>query len=437
MSDAAAPFTAHPPASTTMPFEVYVHVPFCIRRCGYCDFNTYTALDLGEGASRANYATLAIREMQVVHEWQLAHGVAEPPASTVFFGGGTPTLLPAGDLVAMLDAVREIWGIREDAEITTEANPDSVDSEYLRILRDGGFTRISFGMQSSVPHVLRTLDRTHNPSNVAADVEAAHRLGLETSVDLIYGAPGESTEDWCDSVRSAIGLGVHHISAYALTVEPHTKMGRRIAAGELEAPDDDGEAAKYELADQLLSAAGLEWYEISNWARPGHESRHNLGYWRNADWAGIGPGAHSHYNAVRRMDTGIGHDSKAGIPVGANGHGAPVRDAWTSMRAWDIPHPRVWAVALQHSRVPWQDFELIDCDENAEELLMLGVRLREGLNVSAFAERTGMKIPSTAIDALVNEGLLTRSDDALIATLQGRLLNDLVIERLMDAVLHD
>lgn len=283
-------------------FEVYIHVPFCLRRCGYCDFNTYTATDLGAGASRGNYANMVIREMKLTKQWQLDHGIAEPPVSTVFFGGGTPTILAARDLVAMLDAIRKIWGIAPDAEITTEANPDTVNEYYINELAAGGFTRVSFGMQSAVPHVLKTLDRTHTPANVAAGVNAANKAGLRSSVDLIYGAPGESLDDWRTSVTTAIDLGVNHISAYALTVEPTTKMGRQIAAGTLPKPNDDDEAAKYEIADDLFAAAGLEWYEVSNWARPGYESQHNLGYWRNVDWAGLGPGAHSHYNAVTEAD---------------------------------------------------------------------------------------------------------------------------------------
>ena len=224
-------------------FEVYIHVPFCMRRCGYCDFNTYTAIDMGAGASRGNYANMVIREMAIVRDWQERHGIVEPPADTVFFGGGTPTILKAADLVAMLDAVRETWGIADNAEITTEANPDTVNADYVRELADGGFNRISFGMQSAVPHVLKTLDRTHTPENVAAGISAANAAGMRSSVDLIYGAPGESLDDWRTSVNTALDLGVNHISAYALTVAPNTTMGRRIAAGMLPTPDDDDEAA--------------------------------------------------------------------------------------------------------------------------------------------------------------------------------------------------
>lgn len=387
-----------------MTYEIYIHVPFCLRRCGYCDFNTYTATDLGAGASRGHYAQMVIREMALIRQWQCDHGIEEPAASTVFFGGGTPTVLAAADLVAMVDAIRAIWGLTPDAEITTEANPDTVDEAYIAELADGGFTRISFGMQSAVPHVLATLDRTHTPSNVAAGVDAATMAGLRSSVDLIYGA-GESLEDWRTSVEAALDLGVHHISAYALTVEPTTKMGRRIAAGTLPKPDDDDEAAKYELADELFTQAGLDWYEISNWARPGYESRHNLGYWRNVDWAGLGPGAHSHYRCHA---------------VSSNGYG---------LRSWDIAHPRLWGVAINEHRVPWADSERITAEENLEELIMLGLRMREGLDL----ERIDRVIAVDRLTPMIEEGLVTVVDGRrVVPTRRGRLINDTVIERFFD-----
>ena len=388
-----------------MTYEIYIHVPFCLRRCGYCDFNTYTATDLGAGASRGHYAQMVIREMALIRQWQCDHGIEEPAASTVFFGGGTPTVLAAADLVAMVDAIRAIWGLTPDAEITTEANPDTVDEAYIAELADGGFTRISFGMQSAVPHVLATLDRTHTPSNVAAGVDAATMAGLRSSVDLIYGAPGESLEDWRTSVEAALDLGVHHISAYALTVEPTTKMGRRIAAGTLPKPDDDDEAAKYELADELFTQAGLDWYEISNCARPGYESRHNLGYWRNVDWAGLGPGAHSHYRCHA---------------VSSNGYG---------LRSWDIAHPRLWGVAINEHRVPWADSERITAEENLEELIMLGLRMREGLDL----ERIDRVIAVDRLTPMIEEGLVTVVDGRrVVPTRRGRLINDTVIERFFD-----
>lgn len=416
-----------------MAFEVYVHVPFCLRRCGYCDFNTYTASDLGGGASRGNYAAMTIREMRLVRDWQERHGIAEPPASTVFFGGGTPTILPADDLIAILNAIRELWGVEDGAEITTEANPDTVDAATIRALADGGFTRVSFGMQSAVPHVLRTLDRTHTPANVEAGVRAAGAAGLRSSVDLIYGAPGEGLEDWRTSVRTAIDLGVNHISAYALTVEPTTKMGRQIAAGVLPKPDDDDEAAKYEIADELFSAAGLQWYEISNWARPGYESRHNLGYWRNVDWAGIGPGAHSHYNRVEPASC------RSESERSARPHGSSPQDcdAHGAIRSWDLAHPRLWSERVNAGQVPWAGSESITPMEALEETIMLGLRLREGLDLTAL--KTSLDVGGAAssdIDAgvaeLEREGLVERRGSRLIPTLRGRLLNDAVIERMFD-----
>ena len=380
-------------------FEAYIHVPFCIRRCGYCDFNTYTAVDMGAGASRGNYANMVIREMSIVHDWQIAHGVNEPEAATVFFGGGTPTILKASDLVAMLNAVRDTWGIADNAEITTEANPDTVNADYVKELADGGFNRISFGMQSAVPSVLKTLDRTHTPANVAAGIAAANAAGMRSSVDLIYGAPGESLDDWRVSVRTAIDLGVDHISAYALTVAPNTKMGRQIAVGTLPTPDDDDEATKYEIADDLLSAAGLEWYEISNWARPGYESQHNLGYWRNVDWAGLGPGAHSHYGNV--MDVEQSASAETSETVKSSG-----------LRSWDIAHPRMWGQAINDDNVPWSGSERISNEENLEEIIMLGLRIREGLDLS----RRGNMVDMARIQPMEDEGLIVIRDGRVIPT---------------------
>ena len=397
-------------------FEVYIHVPFCMRRCGYCDFNTYTAVDMGAGASRGNYANMVIREMSIVRDWQSSHGIDEPEAATVFFGGGTPTILKASDLVAMLNAVRDTWSIAENAEITTEANPDTVNADYVKELADGGFNRISFGMQSAVPSVLKTLDRTHTPANVAAGVAAANAAGMRSSVDLIYGAPGESLDDWRTSVRTAIDLGVNHISAYALTVAPNTKMGRQIDAGTLPTPDDDDEATKYEIADDLLGAAGLEWYEISNWARPGYESQHNLGYWRNVDWAGLGPGAHSHYGNVLGVEQSAPEEKTETVKT-------------SGLRSWDFAHPRMWGQAINAGDVPWSGSERISKEENLEEIIMLGLRMREGLDLS----RLGNTADMARIQPMEDEGLIVIRDGRVIPTRTGRLLNDTIIERFFDA----
>ncbi|EPI49411.1 radical SAM family heme chaperone HemW [Gardnerella vaginalis] len=413
-----------------MPFEVYVHVPFCLRRCGYCDFNTYTARDLGEGASRKGYADVVIREMRLVKKWQEYHGIFEPKAQSVFFGGGTPTVLKAQDLVRILQEIRNLWGIMPGAEVTTEANPDTADESYIETLAEGGFTRISFGMQSAVPHVLKTLDRTHTPENVERGVKAANACGLRSSVDLIYGAPGESLDDWRKSVEMALSLGVNHVSAYALTVEPRTKMGRQIAAGTIHAPDDDDEAAKYEVADELFNSAGLEWYEISNWSRPGFESQHNLGYWKNIDWAGIGPGAHSHYNSAN----GLSKQSMDDCAVLADS------SKFYNLRSWDILHPKRWAQAINVGNVPWQNYECINSEDALIEEVMLGLRIKEGLSIDELC--TKMRKANREFDdsylqkvliEVCKEGLAVLHENRIIATRKGRLLNDLLIERIVDA----
>lgn len=442
-----------------VPFELYIHVPFCLKRCGYCDFNTYTATDMGGGASRSNYANLAIAEMRLVHDWQQIHGIEEPALSSIFFGGGTPTILPAADLIRMVKAAEELWGLEYGAEVTTEANPDTVDEQYLAQLADGGFTRISFGMQSAVPHVLATLDRTHTPENVTTNVRAAQRQGLRSSVDLIYGTPGESLDDWQRSVQAALDLEVQHISAYALTLEPTTKMGRQVTRGQLKGPDDDDEAAKYELVDDMLTQAGLRWYEISNWACPGQESRHNVGYWRNIDWAGIGPGAHSHYNRVAFAvenelirgsskqtiwrTTSQAQDSEqsstqtsasAYTPLAALTKPSPEFCSIAPMRAWDIAHPKVWAQAVQAGEVPWGGGEAITLVEDIEETVMLGLRLREGLSLKQLSAVSGHVWAEADFVPAVSHDLALVSGGRIVATRKGRLLNDDLIAQVLDLV---
>lgn len=279
-------------------FGVYLHVPFCRVRCGYCDFNTYTATEL-RGARQDAYADEVLREIALSQDALAARGALRP-AQTVFFGGGTPTLLPGGDLARMLGGIRDTFALAPDAEVTVEANPDTVTPELAEELAAAGVTRLSIGMQSAVPHVLAALDRTHDPANVATAVAAARRAGLDVSVDLIYGAPGESLADWETSVRTAIALAPDHVSAYALIIEEGTQLHRQIRRGEVPAPDDDLQADMYELVDDLLGDGGFDWYEVSNWATaPAHRSRHNLAYWRGADWWGYGPGAHSHVDGLR------------------------------------------------------------------------------------------------------------------------------------------
>jgi len=385
-------------------FGVYLHVPFCTVRCGYCDFNTYTATELGGGASQVAYADTALAEIALGGRVTRAAGLPERPVATVFVGGGTPTVLPAGDLVRMLDGVRDAWGLAPGAEVTTEANPDSVTPESLAELARGGFTRVSFGMQSAVPHVLATLERTHDPRRIPDVVRWARDAGLAVSLDLIYGTPGESLADWRTSLETALATGVDHVSAYALVVEQGTKMAVQVRRGELALPDEDDQAAKYELADDLLTAAGLHWYEVSNWARtPADACRHNLAYWRNDDWWGIGPGAHSHVGGVR----------------------------W-----WNVKHPRAYAARLAAGESPAAGRETVEDASARLERVMLGVRLHEGLPLEALSTRARAEVGTLVADGLLDgRAAVGRGDvpgQRVRLTRRGRLLADAVVRALAD-----
>ncbi len=383
------------------PFGVYVHVPFCTVRCGYCDFNTYTLTELGvDGASVGTYADVALGELDLAA--QVLGGTA-PPVQTVFFGGGTPTTMAASDLVRVLEGIRTRFGLTGDAEVTTEANPDSVTAESLQALAAGGFNRISFGMQSAVPHVLATLERTHDPANVATVVEGAKAAGLKVSVDLIYGTAGESLRDWRTSLDAAIDLGPDHISAYALVVEEGTKLGAQVRRGQVPAPQDDDEATKYELADQILGAAGFGWYEVSNWARAeADRCRHNEGYWSDGDWWGVGPGAHSHVGGVR----------------------------W-----WNVKHPNAFASRLNAGLSPAAGRELLTDAQRYDERVLLGVRLVDGLPIDALRPEGSNAVAGLIADGLVDGPSAMRSNAPrprrVVLTLRGRLLADTVVRRLL------
>ncbi len=380
-------------------FGVYVHVPFCRVRCGYCDFTTYTAAELGGGASQAMYADTATAEIALARR-VLGDVGRGGPVSTVFFGGGTPTMLPSADLARLLHAVDDAWGLAPGAEVTTEANPDSVTPASLVELAAAGFTRVSFGVQSVVPHVLATLDRTHDPARVPDVVGWARAAGLAVSVDLIYGTPGESLDDWRRSLDAVVDLGVDHVSAYALVVEEGTRMGALVRRGTLPEPDPDDEAAKYELADEVLGAAGLTWYEVSNWARTDADAcRHNLAYWRGADWWGVGPGAHSHVGAGDR-----------------------------AVRWWNVKHPRPYAEALADGRSPAAARELLDADDVRLERVLLAVRLREGLPVARLSDAGRVAVAGLVADGLL-DGRAAVGGRAVL-TLRGRLLADTVVRDL-------
>lgn len=381
---------------------MYVHVPFCRVRCGYCDFNTYTADELGEGATRATYAETAVGEVR-----QAAGTLGRRPVETVFFGGGTPTQLPPEDLVAMLRAVDDELGLASGAEVTTEANPDSVTPESLAVLRAGGFNRISFGVQSAVPHVLATLDRTHDPARVPEAVRWARDAGFEqVSVDLIYGTPGESMADWRASLDHAVSLEPDHVSAYALIVEDGTALARQVRRGEVTMPDDDETADKYLLADEVLTAAGLGWYELSNWASDeAARCRHNVLYWRGDDWWGVGPGAHSHLRQTADPGTG-GLDDVA-------------------RRWWNVKHPAAYAQRIAAGESPRHDGEVIDAATARVEDVMLRVRLREGLPLDVLGPAARAEVATLERRALVDV-----VDERLVLTLEGRLLADAVVRDL-------
>ena len=370
-------------------FGIYVHVPFCASRCGYCDFNTYTAGELG-GATPDGWLAALRTELAMASAALGGIGV-----DSVFVGGGTPSLLGSERLTAVLDAVRAGFTLRDDAEITTEANPESTSAEFFDSIRAAGYTRVSLGMQSVSSRVLAVLDRTHSPGRAPAAAREAIAAGFaHVSLDLIYGTPGESDADLLDSVEAALEAGVDHVSAYALVVEDGTALSRRVRRGEVAAPDDDVLAHRYQLVDRRLSAAGLPWYEVSNWSRPGGQCRHNEGYWSGGQWWGAGPGAHGFVGDVR----------------------------W-----WNVKHPKVYAESLGRGEAVVAGFEVLsERDRHIEEVL-LGIRLGRGLAVSVLTG-TERQRALRAVDA----GLLTHSGGRLLLSDRGRLLADAVVRDLLD-----
>ena len=373
------------------PLGIYVHVPFCVRRCGYCAFNTY-ALDAVGPDATATFVDAAVAEVTLA----AAQLGGRPPLTSVFFGGGTPTTLRAEQLARILDAVRERFEVRPDLEVTVEANPDGLYDGQLAALRDAGVTRLSFGLQSVRPRVLELLDRTHGPDQALQAVRDAHAAGFEhVSLDLIYGTPGEREDDWQATLDAAIDSGVDHISAYALSIEPSTKLAARVRRGALPSPDDDVAAQRYEVAEASLRAAGFEWYELSNWSRStAGRCRHNLLYWRNQNWWGVGPGAHSHLSGVR----------------------------W-----WNLDAPDAWSTPLLASaRADGHvgGHEVLDVDQREMERVLTGIRLSEGLSVDADSARR--LASNNAVQTLVDS-----RDGRVHLTREGRLLADEVVRALV------
>ena len=391
-------------------FAVYIHVPFCRVRCGYCDFNTYVK-DFGAGADRASYHDSACLELALAAQFLRQQQLVMPPASSVYFGGGTPTMLSVRALRAILEEVGATWGIAPGAEVSIEANPDTITDQVARELAASGFTRVSLGMQSAMPQVLATLERTHRPENLPRAVAALRGAGLAVSLDLIYGTPGESLADWEASLQAALVLEVDHISAYSLVIEPGTKMNALVERGKLSPIDPDSQAEKYEMADSLLKVAGFEWYEISNWAKRldseqlpspkipdatylANVSRHNLAYWRDWNWWGIGPGAHSHLGQVR----------------------------W-----WNQKHPRGYASRVAAGDLPVQDGEVVAAASRELERVMLGLRTAAGVKSLRADERA--QLPALVAAGYLDEAAARRGE--AILTLRGRLMADYVTRELL------
>ncbi|GAB3555173.1 radical SAM family heme chaperone HemW [Arthrobacter tumbae] len=378
-------------------FGLYVHIPFCAVRCGYCDFNTYTAAELGGGASQASYALTVERELEFAAGALEQSGIAHRALSTVFFGGGTPTLLPSQDLARVLQTAKSVWGLEPGAEVTTEANPDSVTPESLAELARAGFTRVSFGMQSAVPHVLALLDRTHAPERVPLAVEWARAAGLKVSLDLIYGTPGEELSDWERSLEAALVLEPDHLSAYALIIEEGTALARRIRRGEVPMVDDDDHADKYEIAENTLRGAGMSWYEVSNWARHDEDQcRHNLAYWKGHDWWGAGPGAHSHVGGTR----------------------------W-----WNVKHPAAYAQRLDTGATPAAGREILDETARYVEDVLLRSRLAEGYPVASLRPDGRHAVAGLIADGLIEPAEAFKGIVRLSG--RGRLLANAVVRRLL------
>jgi oxygen-independent coproporphyrinogen-3 oxidase len=372
----------------------YVHVPFCSSRCGYCDFNTYTALELqrdGATVSLDTYASRVVREIELTRQ----SVATREPISTVFFGGGTPTLLAPSDIGRIIDSLHNQFGLESDSEVTVEANPDSVSAQYLQALREAGVTRVSFGHQSSAPHVLALLERTHTPGRTWDAVQWARSAGFDhVSVDLIYASQVETTDDLHLTLTEVLAADLDHVSAYSLIVEPGTRMGSAVQRGELPTTNDEVAAQRYELIDAALTSAGFQWYEVSNWAKDGGQCRHNMGYWRSDDWLGIGPGAH-----------------------------ALVGDT----RSWNIKHPAAWAARIDAGVLAVDDTEIVNDEIAQRENIMLRLRLREGLPAH-FLSPTALGEAQLA----QAEGLLAydHSRGSYVLTNAGRLLADGIVARL-------
>lgn len=374
------------------PLSFYIHVPYCVSRCGYCDFNTYTPSELNGDLAQVSNGYID----QLIKEVDIAGTRVSNEISTIFIGGGTPTLLDPIDFKRLLDKLQDKFGFKEGIEITIEANPDSVKNEKLEKLISIGINRISFGMQSAVPHVLKVLDRTHDPLNIERSVTAAKSAGFkEISVDLIYGTPGESIEDWKLSIQSALQLPITHVSAYALILETGTRLANQVKRKEFEIPDDGETAEKYLIADREFTKHGFSWYELSNWAKPGSECKHNLAYWQGDNWWGLGPGSHSHIDGER---------------------------------FWNIKHPNTYRNALKEGS-PIAGSEVLTAEDIENERVMLEIRLPSGIDKAS--------LKSAQLDQVsqyLEGGELDKSawqNGRIALTANGRLVADRIVRSIL------
>ncbi|MCL2736976.1 MAG: radical SAM family heme chaperone HemW [Propionibacteriaceae bacterium] len=368
---------------------LYIHIPWCRARCGYCDFNTYVLPEDGRSDVVDPYLRAVCEELEMA-----SRRLGESRVATVYVGGGTPTMMSGEEYAVIMDAVTRNFQVVTDAEITTEANPETLTPRLLEQIRGIGVNRLSLGMQSAVGHVLASLDRAHTPGRVAQAVAWARSAGFDNlSLDLIYGTPGESLAEWETTLDAALALAPEHVSAYSLIVEDGTPLSRRMAAGELPCPDDDDLADKYLMADATLAAAGLGWYEVSNWALPGRECRHNMAYWRSTPWWGIGAGAHSFHDGVR----------------------------W-----WNHRRPATYIAHVAQGS-PVEGSERLSADQARVEAVMLGLRLAEGMDESLLTDTERARA-----QAYVDSGRLVRHDGRLMCSLEGRLIADGIVREILD-----
>ena len=368
------------------PFSVYIHVPYCKKRCGYCDFNTYTPNELDVNDQIDSWAEATVKEIKLAKKVLKEYLVID----TIFFGGGTPSLIGNNELSYVLNTLKENFYFANDLEITLEANPDDINDEKIEIWQENDINRISIGMQSSSKKVLQILDRTHDQLNIEKSAKLLRKHGFSNfSFDLIYGTPGESLEEWQESLEFALSLNPTHLSAYSLVIEPGTKMGNDLKTNKIQKVNDDLVADKYLLADEILENHGFKWYEISNWSSNNLKSRHNLNYWKNNNWWGFGPGAHSHIEGNR----------------------------W-----WNLKLPNQWRERLENNYSPAKAREILTSEQKLSENIMLSLRLNSGLDSKQFS--------SEIINDLIKDGLIYLNERNLVLTKRGRLLADQVFLQL-------